>query len=99
MLNESSFRRVQTRHLPNSVRRLATDYLGIAWKWLQGSLGTLITDEWYPTVSDAFEGLVIVSGGLVDKTGESRSFAVLMTKDGTVDDHRSYVTPKQLTVR
>jgi hypothetical protein len=78
---------------------LPTDYLGIAWKWLSGRLGSLMTDEWYPTVSDAFEGLVIVSGGLVDKTGESRSFAVLMTKDGIVNDNRSYVTPKQLTVR
>jgi hypothetical protein len=58
-----------------------------------------MTDEWYPTVSDAFEGQVIVSGGLVDKTGESRSFAVFMTKDGIVNDDRSYVTPKQLTVR
>jgi hypothetical protein len=58
-----------------------------------------MTDEWYPTVSDALEGYVIVSGGLVDKTGETRCFAVLMTTDGTVNDGRSYVVPKPPTVQ
>ena len=76
---------------------MPTDYLGIAWKWLSGILGSLVTDEWFPTVSDALEGHVIVSGGLVDKTGETRSFAVLMTKDGIVDGKRSYITPKPIT--
>ena len=59
----------------------------------------MMTDEWYPTVSDGFEGLVIVSGELVYKTGESRSFAVLMTKEGSINDERSYVTAKVQPVR
>jgi hypothetical protein len=57
-----------------------------------------MTDQWYPRVTDdPKDSFVIVSGSLVDKTGENRNFSVLMTRDGMVNSERSYISPKQLT--
>jgi hypothetical protein len=38
-----------------------------------------------------------MSDSLVDRTGENRSFLVLMTEDDMVVHSRSVVTPKTLT--
>lgn len=73
------------------------DYVGIAWKWLSDNLGSMMTDRWFPTLSNDSEGHVVVSGSLIDKTGENRSFSVLMTKDGIVVHDRSIITPKMVT--
>ena len=75
------------------------DYVGKTWKWLSEKLGSLMTDQWHPTLSDDAKGYVVVSGSLVDKAGENRSFSVLMTKDGTVIPHRSSISEKRLTTR
>ena len=77
--------------------RTSPDYVGIAWKWLSENLAGLITDQWYPRVAD--DSGVIVSGSLVDKTGESRTFSVFITREGAVKVEKSYVTPKLLTAR
>jgi len=73
------------------------DYLGIAWKWVSDTLGELMTDQWNPKTSDDSRGVVIVSGNIIDRTGENRTFSVIMSREGIVDSERSLVSPKQLT--
>jgi hypothetical protein len=81
------------------TRTQTPDYVGIAWRWLSANLGNLMTDQWFPKLSDSSGGHVIVSGSLIDKTGENRSFSVLMTNDGVVINERSMVSPKMITSR
>jgi hypothetical protein len=74
------------------------DYIGIAWIWLSEKLGGLMTDQWHQSVADdSKDNFVIVSGSLVDKTGENRAFSVLITRDGIINSERSYLSPKQVT--
>ncbi len=66
------------------------DYVGIAWKWLSTSLDGLMTDQWFPKVAnDSKDDLVIVSGSIIDKTHENRSFSVLIDRNGMVNSKRS----------
>lgn len=58
-----------------------------------------MTDKVHPTLSDDSKGYIVVSGSMIDKTGENRSFSVLMTKDGRVIQERSILTRKTVTIR
>jgi hypothetical protein len=76
------------------------DYVGLAWKWLANQLGAQMTDQWLPKLADdPKDPFAIVSGSITDKTGENRTFSVLIGRDGVVNAERSYVSPKQLITR
>ena len=80
--------------------RTELNYVDIAWKWLSNGLDGLMTDQWFPKVADdSKDDFVIVSGSLIDKGGENRSFSVLIERNGMVNSERSYVSPKMLTTR
>jgi len=78
-----------------SCLQASPDYLGIAWRWISEKLGDLMTDKWSHTMSEDANGRVVVSGTLIDRTGEGRTFSVLITKGGVVIHHQSDVSPKQ----
>ena len=56
-----------------------------------------MTDKWFPKLLDVSKEPIVVSGSLIDKTGENRNFIVAMTKDGIIIKHRSWISPKMVT--